>query len=135
MSKIRKRSPDRPRARSLVSASEKTMRTILAMPLTEETSTIIFRETYESIRQLGDARWWLLGYEPNDHEASMEVLKEEQIRLSSKLEKLDRFRSIRNRANYLGDDIPKAVAEEIVAFWNQCGKDILEKLKQDIKQE
>jgi len=132
MSKIRKRSPDKARARSLMAASEKTMRNVLKMQVSDETATIIFRETYESIRQLGDARWWLLGYETNDHEASMEILKEERITHSARLEKLGRFRTIRNKANYLGEDIPKAVAEEILQFWNECGKEILGKLKKEV---
>jgi len=131
MSKIRRRVPDRARARSLIAASEKTMRNILKMQVSEETGTIIFRETYESLRQLGDARWWLLGYEANDHEASIEILKEEKIAHSARLEKMDRFRMLRNRANYIGDDIPKAVAQEILEFWNECGKEILEKLKKE----
>lgn len=133
MAKVRRRSVDKPRARSLTEAAEKTMRTIGKMPLGSGTATIIFRETYESIRQLGDARWWLRGYEPRDHEVSMEVLKEEKISQSAKMAKVDRFRSIRNNANYLGDDIPVAVAKEILEFWKDCGKEILENLKKDLK--
>jgi hypothetical protein len=84
------------RAKSLVEAAEKIMNAIVQIPLSVETSTIIFREIYESIRQLGDARWWLIGYKPNDHEVSMEILKEEKITNSAKLAKLDRFKSIDN---------------------------------------
>lgn len=132
MSKIRKRSPDRSRARSLAEAAEKTMHTISEMPLTNGNATIIFRETYESIRQLGDARWWLWGYEPRDHEVSMEILKEEKIPNSAKLAKLDRFRAIRNDANYSGYSVPKAVTAEILEFWGECGEEILANLKKDL---
>jgi hypothetical protein len=133
MGKIRRRSPDKARARSLVSAAENTMRTIFKMQLSQESSTIIFRETYESLRQLGDARWWLGGYEPRDHEVSMEALKEEKVCALPKLQKLDRFRSERNRANYEGDEIPKAVAQEILEFWEECGTDILRNIKKDLE--
>ncbi len=133
MSKIKRLSTsDRTRAKSLIDASERTMTAIEGMKLSEETSTIIFRETYESIRQLGDARWWLMGYKPKDHEVSMAILKEEDIPNSAKLEKLDRFKSIRHDANYSGYMIPKAVAEEIVEFWDECGLEILDKLKRDV---
>lgn len=132
MSKIRKRTPDRPRAKSLIEAAEKTMAAVARIPLSDTTATIIYRETYEAIRQLGDARWWLKGYEPKDHEVSMEVLKEEKISQSAKLAKVDRFRSIRNNANYLGYDIPEAVAQEALDFWGDCGKEILANLKKEL---
>lgn len=133
MSKIRKRTPDRHRAQSLVDAAEKTMAAVAKIPLSDATATIIFRETYEAIRQLGDARWWLMGYEPKDHEVSMEILKNEKISQSAKLAEADRFRSIRNNANYLGYDIPKAVAKEILDFWEACCMEILEKLKKEVR--
>lgn len=133
MSKIRQRSPDRARAKSLVEAAEKTMCAISEMRLTDSNATILFRETYESIRQLGDARWWLRGYEPKDHEVSMEILKEEKISESNKLAKLDRFRAIRNDANYSGYSVPKAVAAEILDFWGECGGEILENLKKELR--
>lgn len=133
MSKIRKRSQDKPRVRSLLEAAGKTMDAVQEMPLTDATATIVFRETYESIRQLGDARWWLAGYEPKDHEVSMEILKTEKIRNSAKLAGLDRFRMIRNEANYSGYHVPKAVAEEILEFWEECGTDILRNIKKDLE--
>jgi len=134
MSKIRRRSPDRLRAKSLLEAAESTMKELGAVRLTEGTGTIIFRETYESLRQLGDARWWLLGYEPRDHEVSMEILATEKIPHSAKLAKLDRYREIRNNANYRGYVISKAVAQEIREFWEECGAEILEKLKKELRQ-
>ena len=117
MSKIRKKSPDLARAKSLVQAAESTSREILKLPLDTATATIIFREIYECIRQLGDARWWMLGYSPEGHEASMEILKEEKIAKSALLPKLDRFRQIRNSANYSGYLVSPAVAQEILDFW------------------
>ncbi len=132
MSKIRKRTPDKPRARSLVEAAGKTMAALAKIPLSEATATIVFRETYEALRQLGDARWWLRGYEPRDHGVSMEVLKEEKISQSAKLVKADRFRSIRNNANYMGYDIPKTVAQEMLDFWKDCGMEILANMKKEL---
>ena len=130
MSKIKQLSaPDRIRAKSLIEASERTMRAVQGFGITDETATIVFRETYESIRQLGDARWWLKGFKPKDHEVSMEVLKEEKISHSTKLQKLDRFRAIRNEANYQGYMIPRAIAQEIIGFWRECGEELLENLK------
>jgi len=133
MGKIKKIAPDLHRAKSLIESSEKTIATILRMELSDETSTIIFREMYECIRQLGDAKWWLEGYKPKDHEVSMAILKEEEISNSAKLENLDRFRDIRHNANYSGYIIPKINAVEIIEFWYECGEEILENLKSEIQ--
>jgi hypothetical protein len=133
MSKIRKKSPDKARARSLFDSAESTAREITKLPLTASTATIIFRELYECIRQLGDARWWLLGYSSETHEASMEILKEEKIANSALLPKLDRFRQIRNNANYSGYLVSMAVAQEMLDFWKLCGVEILSKLKSELK--
>jgi len=133
MSKIKKlHSPDKIRAKSLIEASERTMQAITQMEVSENTSTIIFRETYECIRQLGDARWFLIGYKPKDHEASIVILKEEKISKSALLPKLDRFKSIRHDANYSGYLIPVNDAREIIEFWSECGEELLEKLKEEI---
>lgn len=134
MSKIQKRSPDKSRAKSLIEASESTMKEILEMELTEGTSTIIFRETYESIRQLGDARWWIKGYKPKDHEVSMEILKEEKICNAAMLNKLDGFRKIRNEANYGGYRVKEERTKEILKFWNECVKDIVDQLKKELSE-
>lgn len=131
--RIRKTSPDKARARSLVQASEATMAAVLSITLNETTSTLIFREAYESIRQLGDARWRLLGYAPEDHQVISEILKEEKLTHSALLEKFDRFRQIRHNANYGGYTVSVAVAQEILDFWESCGKELLSKLKSDLK--
>lgn len=133
MSKIKRLgNPDKIRARSLLEASEKNMDTVLAMELTDATSTIIFREAYESIRQLGDALWFLKGFKPKDHEASMEILKVKKIGNSVLLQKLDRFKSIRNDANYSGYLIPKEVAGEILEFWSECAVEIAEGIREEV---
>ncbi len=131
--RIRKISPDRARAMSLVQTSEATMEAVLSIPLNDKTSTLIFRETYESIRQLGDARWRLLGYSPEDHQVISEILKEEKITHSALLAKFDRFRQIRHNANYGGYTVSPAVAQEILDFWKSCGTEMLSKLKADLK--
>ena len=105
------------------------------MKVTEENATVIFREVYESVRQLGDARWWSLGYEPwgsGGHEVCLEILKDMEVEQKTKLNFLDRFRQIRNEANYRGYKISAAQATEIANFWNEVGKEILGLLKKNL---
>ena len=77
---IRKRLLDKDRVRSMIESSTTNMIIVKTVPLTEQSAILIFRETYESVRQLGDAKWWLSGYEPRNHEVSMEILKEIYIK-------------------------------------------------------
>jgi transcriptional regulator len=54
---LRKRQADKSRITSMIKTAEMNVRVIRKLPLEEENATVIFREIYESIRQLGDAKW------------------------------------------------------------------------------
>ena len=77
---IRNRQRDAEKIKSMIDSAEINSKVTRAINLNEDTATLIFREIYESVRQLGDAQWWLLGYEPLNHEASLEILKEMKIK-------------------------------------------------------
>ncbi len=130
---LRKRSIDREKVKSMIESSTTNMVVVKTIPLTVQSAILIFRETYESIRQLGDARWWLLGYEPRNHEVSMEVLKELDITEKVRLNHLSRFKMIRNDANYRGFKVTPAQATEIVDFWNICSQEIISILLKELK--
>ena len=122
--------------KSLLDAAAETAEVALSIPLIEKNSTTIFRELYEAIRQLGDAFWWLLGYESQNHDTSLEILKdldflEENQKV--KLQHINRFQAIRNDANYRGFKVSLTQAEEFIEFWNQIGKSILSNLKKQVK--
>ena len=130
--RIKIRSTDKEKIKSLIASSKSNSEVTLSIKLNEKSSTVIFREIYESIRQLGDAAWWLQGYEPLDHDISLEILKEAQIKNNLELNFLDRFRKIRNDANYRGFKVTEHQAREIIAFWNKSGLEIFELIKQKI---
>lgn len=130
---LRQRLPDRERVKSILKSAEINAAVVNKIPMTEDSATVIFREMYESIRQLGDAEWWLLGYEPLNHEVCLEILKEADIKDKVKLNHLARFKKIRNDINYRGFRASVAQAQEILDFWNTCGKEILSMLKKRAK--
>ncbi len=105
---------------------------VKTIPLSDQSAILVFRETYESIRQLGDARWWLLGYEPRNHEVSMEILKEFDITEKVRLNHLSRFKTIRNDTNYRGFKVTLAQAKEILAFWDACSQEIISLLQKQL---
>src|SRR3989344_6718806 len=131
--RIRLRSADKEKIKSLLLSSKSNTEVVLSIILNEKNSTVIFREIYESIRQLGDATWWLKGYEPLDHDVSLEILKDLKIKDYLELNFLDRFRKIRNDANYRGFKVTESQAREIIAFWNKSGLEIFELIKQKVK--
>lgn len=123
---LRPREKDKERISSLLKSAQINANAANKIPLEEENATIIYREIYESIRQLGDAGWWLLGFEPSNHEISLESLKFMNIKEKLKLSSLDRFRRIRNDANYRGFQVSMQQAKEIKDFWNSCSKEIIQ---------
>src|SRR3989344_8801212 len=129
---IRNRQRDAEKIKSMIDSAEINSKVTRAINLNEDTATLIFREIYESTRQLGDAKWWLLGYEPSNHEISMEVLKDFDIKEKIKLNSLDRFKKTRHDVNYRGFRATISQTEEILDFWNKCGGEIIKKLRDEI---
>ena len=128
---IRNKQKDIERVKSMINSIEINVKVTKAIKLNEDTATLIFREIYESVRQLGDAKWWLLGYEPSNHEICLEVLKGFDIREKIKLNFLDRFKRTRHDINYRGFRATISQAKEILDFWDKCGEEILRTLKKE----
>ncbi len=130
---LRNRQKDLEQIKSMINSAEVNVKVTKEIKLNENAATLIFREIYESVRQLGDAKLWLLGYEPLNHEVSMEILKEFNIKDKVKLNSLDRLKKIRHDINYRGFRASISQAKEIIDFWDSCGIGILNLLKKEIK--
>ena len=130
---LRMRQKDLEKIKSMINSAEVNAKATEEIKINENTATLIFREIYESIRQLGDAKLWILGYEPLNHEVSMEILKEFDIKDKVKLNSLDRIKKIRHDINYRGFRASVVQAEEILEFWNKCGTEILKILKKEMR--
>ena len=130
---LRQKPVDRERVKSVTAFAETNAKVAKTIPLTEESATLIFTAIYESIRQLGIAKWWLLGYDPANHEITLDILKEMDIKDKIKLNYLERFRKIRHDANYRGLSATLAQANQIIDFWDTSGKEILDILKMAAK--
>ncbi len=131
---LRVRQPDFGKVKSMLSASETNAKVVQSISPTEESATVIFREIYESVRQLGEAKWWLLGYEPQglgSHSVALDILKDIDIKEKLKLNSLERFKKIRHDANYRGMQVTLSQANEMLEFWDKCGKEILALLKKE----
>lgn len=130
---LRNRQRDLEKIKSMINSAEVNSKVTQDIKIDNNTATLVFREIYESIRQLGDVKLWLTGYEPQNHEVSMEILKEFDIKDKVKLNSLDRLKKIRHDINYQGFRASVIQAEEILEFWNKCGVEILRILKKEIR--
>ena len=120
-----KRSRDINRANSLIQVAKITANSVLEIPIKESNSILIFRELYEALRQIGDAKLWKMGYEAKQHEPSIKVLMDADIKNKPVLNNLDRFRIIRNDMNYRGFKPTLSQSQEILDFWKSYGKELL----------
>lgn len=130
---LRPKQLDKEKTMSLVKSSEINAQVAKSVPLNENSATLIFREIYESIRQLGEARWWLLNYEPSNHEISLDILKEIDIKEKVKLNFIERFKKIRHDANYKGFRVSIEQAKEIIEFWDKCGIELISILSSELE--
>lgn len=130
---LRKRDIDPHKIKSAIDSAIINTKVAKKVPLDNQSATLIFREIYESIRQLGDAKWWSLGYEPQNHDITLAILKEMEIKNKLKLNFLDRYKQIRHDANYKGFRVSVSQAKEIIEFWNECSKDIINYILRELK--
>ncbi|MBI2628992.1 alpha/beta hydrolase [Candidatus Pacearchaeota archaeon] len=130
---LRNRQQDLEKIKSMINSAEVNAKVTQDIKINDNTATLVFREIYESIRQLGDAKLWLIGYEPQNHEVSMEILKGFDIKDKVKLNSLDRLKKIRHDVNYRGFRASIGQAEEILEFWNKCGMEISRILKKEMR--
>lgn len=128
---IRKKEMDKERIKSLIKATEDTIKAVKNnIALNEENATIIFKETYDSIRSVADAFWWHKGYEViREHDISLMILNELNLKNKYKLNFLERFKKIRNDASYRGFKISVEQAKEIIDFWDTCMLEALDTIK------
>jgi len=129
---IRRRVVDMPLVKTLVASAENKAKAVKMLRVEDNTAVLIFLGLYESTRQLGDAKWQLIGYESRSHDSSMRLLVETDIKEKLQLQKLDRFRRIRNDANYRGHKVSVEQAKEIIEFWNKCGQDLIKSIDKRI---
>lgn len=131
--KIRRKGIDKEKTKSIIFSARQNSEVALSIKINKKNSTVIFREIYESIRQIGEAMWWLKGYEPLNHDTSLEILKTTKIKNGILLNFLDRFRTIRNDANYRGFIVTEPQAREIILFWKKAGLEIIKTIEAKIK--
>ena len=107
--KVRKSQPDVEQAKSLVKIAQKNFQAIQTIDLTDETSSILFSQSYESLRQVVEALCLIEGFKVYSHEAYTYYLKEHDRLYESEV--FDRLRRLRNGINYYGKPVSITVTQ------------------------
>lgn len=133
---IRKKLPDKAKARSMIAAAELDMEFIAGFPITTKASQSIVRGIYENFRILGDALLTAKGFKTSgvDHHTQMiEALIKLNINTPRPLLLLNDLKRMRHQINYNGyvptENEIKYVLEIKEAFWEQ----ILAEVKMQIE--
>lgn len=113
---VRKVSPDKQLANGLVKIANLRLKNLETLKITDENSFSVVENCYEAIRELIDALMALKGYKSYSHEATVEFLKEfYSMKVGfGAVNKVDRYRRIRNDIKYKGLLTSKSEAEEIM---------------------
>ncbi|MCF7872288.1 hypothetical protein K9L97_04615 [Candidatus Woesearchaeota archaeon] len=129
--KVVKGTPDMQKVSSLIKMSKNHLKIVEKIELTEETTSIILSQAYESLRQVLEAMALKEGYRVYSHEAYVDFLLEKgEISFANRF---DRLRKLRNGINYYGKpvskNITKAALEEIKEMVEYLIKKYLGRLK------
>lgn len=133
---IKRKTPDKAKAKSMVFAAELDMGFICALPVTTESAQSIIRGIYENFRILGDALLATQGLKAEgiDHHTQMiDALIKLDVKTTRPLPLLKELKKIRHQINYNGyvpteNDVKYAI-ELKEAFW----ADILTEVKKQIE--
>ena len=113
---VRRVSPDRQLAKSLVKIAGLRLKNMEHTKITDQNSFNVVENCYEALREMIDALMALKGFKSYSHEATVVFLKEYYSANTgyAVVNKVDRYRKIRNDIKYEGLLTTKSEAEEIV---------------------
>ena len=124
--KVRKATPDRFMAESIIKNTFEDLKFLEQTKLTEFSKRKVVSNYYDSLRSLLEAISLLKGYKIYSHEAFTYFLKDELHQNILSL-KFDLFRKIRNGLNYYGKSIQLNEAKEIIEELNRVINEIKQK--------
>ncbi len=115
----RKSSPDIAQAKALIQKAEGRVKfSIKSKEINENTSSYIFEDIYECLRESSQSLMSLKGYKPYSHEAIISFLREFYNFGGSNLNLLNQYRILRNKSIYGGEKISIEKCKESLRFLN-----------------
>jgi|SRR3989344_3002677 len=132
---IRKRVPDKFKARSMLQAAEIEIKFIKTLKPSQESAATIVRSVYEVFRMLGNALLLMRGKEATGIDHHTEMIKELftlKADTARPIQILLNLKSLRNRINYQGYIPAGEEAEDALAIVESCFDPILDEIKKEL---
>ncbi len=113
----RKGSPDIAQSKALIQKAEGRIKfSIKSKEINEDTSSYIFEDIYECLREASQSLMSLRGYKPYSHEAIISFLKEFYNFEEFDLNFFNQYRILRNKSIYGGEKISIEKCKESLSF-------------------
>lgn len=115
-------------AKSLLNKANIRLKRIIRDKISDEESSIIFEDIYESLREAFQAFMQLKGYKPYSHEALVAFLKERQLFSMHIINDFNRYRVLRNKSVYEAKIVSVETCKDALKF----AKVLLPKIKKRV---
>ncbi|HEX9863271.1 MAG TPA: hypothetical protein VGB11_08350 [Candidatus Bathyarchaeia archaeon] len=112
----RKVKVDREEAKSLMTKAVLRLSYIKKQEINEDTSSFIFEDIYETLREAAQSLMSLKGYKPYSHEALISFLKEFYQFPEYEISSFDRYRILRNKTVYCVANVSPEVCKAALEF-------------------
>ena len=132
---VKRSMPNPSMARSLTEKAEVRLKLLNEREITEETSPIIFEETYEAIREAAQSLMQLKGFKPYSHEAVIAYLIKEELMPERFTKRFDRYRILRNKSVYEAQKVSEETCKEALEFAKEQVLNIKNKLLEILSKE
>lgn len=113
---VRETSPNREESLSLMKKAEERLKYIETQKITSLSSSFVFEDIYESVREAAQSLMSMKGYKPYSHEALISFLGEFFNFSEHNISTLNRYRILRNKCIYKADRVSIQTCEEAMIF-------------------
>jgi uncharacterized protein (UPF0332 family) len=113
---VKKSMPNPSMARSLTEKARVRLKLLNEKDIPEETSPIIFEETYEAVREAAQSLMQLKGFKPYSHEAVIAFIIKEELMPERFTRTFDRYRILRNKSVYEAQKVSTETCKEALNF-------------------
>ena len=103
-------------AKSLMNKATLRLDYIKKQEINEDTSSFIFEDIYETLREAAQSLMSLKGYKPYSHEALISFLKDYYQFPEHEISSFDRYRALRNKTVYCAANVSPEVCKEALEF-------------------
>ena len=103
-------------AKSLMEKAELRLKLLNEDKITDEMASIMFEETYETIREASQSLMQVKGFKPYSHDALIAFLIKEKLMPEQFIKSFDRYRILRNKSVYEAQRVSIETCKEAIQF-------------------